>query len=170
MDLILWRHAQAEALPLPEGATAPAGALTLEIDWAADLARVLTPKGHRQAAAMGAWLRERLPQDARVLVSPAQRTQQTALALGRSFKTVCAIDPRADADAVLRAVRWGHADAGTVVVVGHQPTLGQVAARLMTGQDLDWSVRKGAVWWLRSRDRQGEAQVVLHAVINPESL
>jgi phosphohistidine phosphatase len=170
MDLILWRHAQAEALPLPEGATVTAGALTIEIDWAADLARELTPKGHRQAAAMGAWLRDRLPDDARVLVSPAQRAQQTALALGRTFKTVRAIDPRADVDAVLRAARWSGETGGTVVVVGHQPTLGMVAARLMTGQDLAWSVRKGGVWWLRSRARQGDQRLVLHAVVNPETL
>lgn len=170
MDLILWRHAQAEALPLPEGLAQAGGDVTVSIDWGADLARCLTPKGHRQAAAMGAWLHARLPAEARVLVSPAQRAQQTALALGRAFKTVRAIDPRADVDTVLRAARWGCEDGGTVLVVGHQPTLGQVAARLLTGQDLAWTVRKGGIWWLRSRARQGEQQVVLQTVLDPDAL
>jgi phosphohistidine phosphatase len=55
-----------------------------------------------------------------------------------------------------------------VLIVGHQPTLGLLAARLLTGQDQPWSVRKGAVWWLRSREREGDEQVVLHAVMPPD--
>jgi phosphohistidine phosphatase len=33
-----------------------------------------------------------------------------------------------------------------------------------------WPIRKGAVWWLRSRDREGTAQVVLQAMMAPDLL
>lgn len=170
MDLILWRHAQAEALPLEadQALAAQAGhELVIEVDPERDLARCLTPKGRRQAERMAAWLDARLPEATRVLVSPAQRTQQTALALGRSFKTVKALHPQATVDEVLKAARWPHGKEA-VLIVGHQPTLGLLAARLLTGQDLSWSVKKGAVWWLRSRERDGLQQVTLQSVIHPE--
>lgn len=159
MDLILWRHAQAVMLE-DEGAT---GAF----DLARDLARPLTPKGERQAARMAEWLNQRLPDTTRILVSPARRTQQTAEALGRRFRTVDAINPLASVDDVLAAARWPDARE-PVLIVGHQPTLGLLAARLLTGQDQPWSVRKGAAWWLRSREREGGEQVVLHAVVPPD--
>jgi phosphohistidine phosphatase len=55
-----------------------------------------------------------------------------------------------------------------VLVVGHQPTLGQAAALALTGVASAWSVRKGAVWWLRRRVRDGEVEVVLRAVVGPD--
>lgn len=152
MDLILWRHAEAverEGLP--------------------DLERMLTSKGERQAQRMADWLNHRIAHSTRVLASPALRCQQTAKALGRKFRTVDAIAPDASPDAVLEAARWPEASE-PVLVIGHQPTLGQVAALLLSGQALPWAVRKGAVWWLRSRDREGSAQVVLHAVMGPDGL
>lgn len=172
VDLILWRHAQAHPLPLDEALQAQALAgddLIVNIDPVQDLARTLTTKGERQAERMAQWLNQRLPESTRVLVSPAQRSQQTALALGRSFKTVNSIDPQASVDDLLEAARWPKAK-DPVVLVGHQPTLGMLAARLLTGQDLAWAVRKGAVWWLRGRERDGEQQVTLHAVQSPDFL
>lgn len=173
MDLILWRHAQAEDLPLDDEqvlAQRAAGAtIEVRIDVQADLARRLTSKGERQAERMASWLNQRLPESTRVLVSPAQRTQQTAQALGRPFKTVAAIDPHASVDDLLTAARWPHAKEA-VLIVGHQPTLGMLAAQLLTGYDLAWSVKKGGVWWLRSRERHGETQVTLHAVQAPDFL
>jgi phosphohistidine phosphatase len=143
--------------------------ITVHIDPVEDLARTLTAKGERQAERMAQWLNQRLTESTRVLVSPAQRTQQTALALGRSFKTVRAINPQASVDDLIEAARWPKSK-DPVLLIGHQPTLGMLAARLLTGQDLAWSVRKGAVWWLRSRDREGEPQVTLQAVQTPDFL
>lgn len=172
MDLILWRHAQAHALPVDdthaEAARAEEG-LTVHIDPVEDLARQLTPKGERQAERMAQWLNQRMPESTRILVSPARRTQQTAVALGRGFKTVRALNPQAGVGDLLKAARWPHAR-DPVLIVGHQPTLGMLAARLLTGQDLAWSVRKGAVWWLRAREREGAWQVTLHAVQSPDFL
>jgi len=152
MDLILWRHAEAverEGLP--------------------DLERMLTSKGERQAQRMADWLNHRIAHSTRVLASPALRCQQTAKALGRKFRTIDSIAPEAAPEAVLAAARWPEASE-PVLVIGHQPTLGQVAALLICGQAQPWAVRKGAVWWLRSRDREGSAQVVLHAVMGPDAL
>lgn len=153
MDLILWRHA--EAVPEREG-----------LD---DLDRPLTPKGERQAQRMAEWLNHRLAHSTRILVSPALRTQQTAKALDRSFKTVKAIAPDASATAVLSAARWPESNE-PVLIVGHQPTLGHVAALLLGEVAQSWVIKKGAVWWLRSRERETGSQVVLQAVQSPDCL
>ena len=153
MDLILWRHAEA----------------VLEREGLDDLERALTPKGERQAQRMADWLNQRLAHSTRILVSPARRCQQTAKALGRSFKTLDALAPDGDGEALLKAARWPDARE-PVLVIGHQPTLGLVAAQLLTGVPQPWAIKKGAVWWLRSRDREGAAQVVLQAVKAPDSL
>ena len=151
MDLILWRHA--EALEMREVAD--------------DLDRALTPKGERQAQRMATWLNRQLPASTRVLASPARRAQQTAAALERKIKTLPALAPETTVEALLHAVRWPDARE-PVLVVGHQPALGLVAAYLLAGQAQAWPVRKAAVWWLRARQREGVLQVVLHAVVSPE--
>jgi len=151
MDLILWRHA--EALELRELSD--------------DLDRALTPKGERQAQRMAEWLNRQLPSSTRVLASPARRAQQTAAALDRRVKTVPALAPDGSVEGLMHAVRWPESRE-PVLVVGHQPTLGLAAAYLLAGQPLPWAVRKGAVWWLRAREREGVRQVVLHAVMAPE--
>jgi phosphohistidine phosphatase len=148
MDLILWRHAEAEP-------------------GEPDLGRRLTAKGVKQAERMGAWLARHLPDSARILVSPADRARQTALGLKRKFKTVNELAPGASAAAVLAAANWPDSKE-TVVVVGHQPTLGTVASFLLAGEEAYWSVRKGGVWWLSSRDRSGPSAVVLRVVIAPD--
>jgi phosphohistidine phosphatase len=148
MDLILWRHAEAEP-------------------GAPDLGRRLTPKGVRQAARMAAWLGRHLPDSSRVLVSPADRAQQTAAALGRKFHTVDALAPGGSVAALLAAANWPESRE-TVLIVGHQPTLGAAASFLLSGDEAYWSVKKGAVWWLTNRDRMGGAAVVLRVAIGPE--
>jgi phosphohistidine phosphatase len=148
MDLILWRHAEAEP-------------------GEPDLGRRLTAKGQKQAESVGTWLDGRLPQTARILVSPAVRAQETAKALERKFKTIDALAPGASVAVVLAAAGWPEAEE-PVVVVGHQPTLGGVASFLLAGEAAYWSVRKGAVWWLSNRYRAGDGAVVLRAVIGPD--
>jgi len=146
MDLILWRHADAE----------PGGR---------DLERKLTNKGRKQAKRVAAWLREWLPEDAVVLVSPARRAQQTAEALSDSFRTVAQLAPDASPHEVLAAAGWPKGS-GSVVVVGHQPTLGRAAALALTGAAADWNIKKGAAWWLSFDENDKEA--VLRAVTSPE--
>ncbi len=151
MDLILWRHAEAFD---PHG----------DED---DLDRALTPKGERQAQRMADWLNRQLPASVKVMASPARRTQQTAAALDRKVKTSADLAPGSTVEALLHAARWPDGR-DSVLVVGHQPTLGLAAAYLLSGQALAWPLRKGAVVWLRSREREGQGQVLLHAALAPE--
>jgi phosphohistidine phosphatase len=153
MDLILWRHAEAHVAREGQG----------------DLDRPLTSKGERHAQRMAEWLNQRIAHSTRILASPALRAQQTAQALGKSFKTLAALAPDANGEALLKAARWPDSPE-PVLVVGHQPTLGLVAAQLLAEQAQAWTMKKGAVWWLRSRDREGESQVVLQAVQSPDCL
>ncbi len=153
MDLILWRHAEAFEPRPGQG----------------DLDRPLTPKGERQAQRMAQWLTRQLPASARVLVSPARRTQQTAEALDRKFKTAPELGPDGSVEALLALARWPD-KREPVLVVGHQPTLGLTAAYLLSGQAQAWPLRKGAVVWLRLRRRADDDQVLLHVALAPESL
>jgi phosphohistidine phosphatase len=153
MDLILWRHAEAIDLELVGD----------------DMARTLTPRGDKQAARMATWLDRQLPDGAKLYVSPAERTQQTARALGRKFKTSSAISPLANVDELLQLVQWPQAKS-CVVVVGHQPTLGQTIARLVGLSEGECAVKKGAVWWLRYRERESGGQTVVVTVQSPDLL
>jgi phosphohistidine phosphatase len=166
--LLLWRHAEAEeGLP--------------------DLSRALTRRGRRQADTMAAWLRPRLPQRWRLLASPAVRTMQTARALTDAVTVDERLAPDASVDAYLAVIGWAAGDQstdetsetanggvgdarGALLVVGHQPLLGGVAGRLLSGLERDFSVRKGAVWWLLHRERQGAVEIVLRAVVDPAQL
>lgn len=147
MDLILWRHAEAE-------------------DDAPDLERKLTAKGRRQAEKVAGWLNARLPDNARILASPTARTQETAAILKRPFDTVAAIGPGASWAAIIEAAGWPD-HRGTIVIVGHQPVLGEVAARLLAGEASSWSVKKGALWWFTHRGRDSTG-TMLRAVIGPD--
>lgn len=151
MELILWRHADAE----------DAGA-------GGDEARALTKKGRRQAERMAGWLRGRLEGEWTVLSSPAVRARETVEALGRRYEVRRGLGTASHAGDVLREAGWP--GGGQVVVVGHQPTLGEVAARLLGRDAGGVSFRKGAVWWFVTRDRGGGAETVLKAVVDPDLL
>lgn len=169
MQIILWRHADAEDL--------------VQHDWQ----RNLTPKGLRQADRMAAWLAPQIESDWshwRVIASPANRAQQTARALQRPIETVETIAPDAPPEAVLDAVGW-RTDGSilpdatlepprNVIVVGHQPTLGMVAAYLLRGASGHVSVRKGSMWWFHVRERLREGvhvrETVLKAVQTPDTV
>jgi phosphohistidine phosphatase len=152
MDLILWRHADAE-----EG-----------IEGQDDLERSLTPRGLKQAARVAAWLDRQLPEGTRVLSSPARRCEQTALALGRKYKLRDELAPDGTLAGLLEAAQWPNAKQA-MLIVGHQPLLGQVIAELLGFQHPSCVVRKGAVWWLRTRERDGHQQSVLAAVQSPDT-
>jgi len=156
MDLLLWRHAEAEEVP----ADAQSGN---------DLERSLTPRGEKQAARMAAWLDRQLPERARILVSPARRCEQTALALGRKYKIRAELGPDAPPSQLLELVQWP-VNKLPILVIGHQPTLGQTIAQLLGLQESDCAVKKGALWWLRTREREGGLQTVVVTVQSPELL
>ncbi len=148
MDLVLWRHAEAE-------------------DGLNDSARALTKRGRKQAAQMAKWLKARLPEGTSVVISPAKRTEQTAEPLGMPCRSSAKVGTSASPADVLDEVGWQHRS-GTVVVVGHQPTLGRVAALLLSGTAADWTIKKGAVWWISCRRREGREEISLKAAIAPD--
>src|SRR5262249_15880061 len=150
MDLILWRHAEAEP-------------------GEPDLGRRLTAKGHKQAEKVAEWLEQHLPDNCRILVSPAQRAQPTATVLGGEYKTVPEIGPRASAEEVVAAAGWRDSKE-TVLVVGHQPTLGEAAALLVQGEAASWSIKKGGLWWISQRAREDASAPVVRVVLSPEYL
>lgn len=151
MDLILWRHAEAED----------------EAEGLDDLERALTQRGEKQASRVGAWLDRQLPEGTRVLSSPARRCEQTVLALGRKYKLRPELAPGASVQDLLGAAQWPHAKQ-PVLLVGHQPVLGETVAQLMGMAATGCPVRKGAVWWLRTRERDGQEQTVVWAVHSPD--
>lgn len=153
MDLVIWRHAEAQ-------------------EWTQgcdDMVRPLTSRGEKQAARMAIWLDRQLPGNARIFVSPALRAEQTARALARKFKVRPELSPDGTAAQLLELVQWPDAK-GVVLVVGHQPTLGQTIAQLIGLSATECSVKKGAVWWLRSRQREDLTQTVVVTVQSPELL
>ena len=77
-----------------------------------------------------------------------------ARALKRRFRTVPELAPGASAAPVLSAAGWPDTRE-SALIVGHQPTLGEVASLLLFDEEAPWSMRKGAVWWLTNRVRAG---------------
>lgn len=150
MDLILWRHAEAEdskpGVP--------------------DMERKLTQRGERHARQIAAWLHEQKPRALNVLVSPAKRSQQTAKALDLPFKVERKLGVGAPVVDLLAAADWPD-HAGTVLLVAHQPTIGRLASLLMAGAESNWTIKKGSLWWFTNRVRHNERQTIVRAVINP---
>ena len=151
MELILWRHADAED-PGPQG----------------DAARRLTRKGEKQAERMARWLRPQLEGTWRVVSSPAVRALETVAPLDLPYEVRETVSTAAGPEQILEEAGWP--DGGQVVVVGHQPTLGQVAAMLLGGQSGEVSVRKGAILWFSTRNRDDREETVLKAVLDPDTL
>lgn len=148
MELLLWRHAEAE-IGEP------------------DAGRALTAKGIKQAQRMAQWLDRNLPNSCRILVSPAVRTVQTADALKRKYKLCPEIAPDMPASNILTAANWPHARE-PVLIIGHQPALGQAASLLLTGSAQDWTVRKANIWWIARRERDEVTSIYLKAVLSPD--
>jgi phosphohistidine phosphatase len=153
MDLIFWRHAEAFD----------------PLDGQDDLSRTLTPKGEKQALRMSQWLDRQLPEGVRIISSPAVRCEQTVKPLGRKVKYKSEILPNASLDDLLVTSGWPDSKM-SVLIVGHQPVLGQAIAYLLGLPHGECSVRKGAVWWLRSRVRDGITQTIVVSVQTPELL
>lgn len=153
MDLILWRHAEAQD----------------SLEGQEDGLRALTGRGEKQAARMAYWLDRQLPEGVRVLVSPARRCEQTVQALDRKFKIRPELAIGGTVDQLLEAAQWPQGKA-TVLIVGHQPVLGQTIARLLGLGASECVVKRGAVWWLRNRERGELSQTVVVTVQSPEVL
>ena len=157
MDLILWRHADAgDALA----------------DAEADFSRPLSDRGRKQSARVAQWLLARLPERCRVISSPAPRARQTAEALGLKLRLDDCLAPGAPGSRLLDVAGWPQGHEGRarhVVLIGHQPSLGEAVSLAMGATGQPWTVRKGSVLWLSARlADHGGYSVSLRAVIGPD--
>jgi phosphohistidine phosphatase len=119
--LILFRHAKAEQSPGKP-----------------DQGRKLTDRGRRDARSAGAWLHDQALGPELVLCSTALRARQTweaavdGGACGEEVDYSRAVYS-GGADAVLNEVRETGGDAQVVLVIGHNPTMANLASRLAEG-------------------------------------
>lgn len=119
--LVVVRHAKAEAF----GST--------------DFDRELADRGRGDAAAAGAWLADRGVVPDAAIVSAATRTRQTweVLTEAAGWSVAAEFDQGlygADEDAVLDLVRIADEEVGTLLVLGHNPTMGLLAQLLDDGE------------------------------------
>ena len=151
MDLIFWRHA--ETVQAVEGQT--------------DAVRELSARGERQAQRMAQWLERQLPESTKILCCPTVRAEQTVMPLGRKYKLRDELSPNASIDDVLSLVQWPM-NKHSVLLVTHQPLIGEMIRKLLEIQIPEVVVKKGSVWWIRSRDKGDQIQTMLVTVQTPE--
>jgi phosphohistidine phosphatase len=124
--LILFRHAKAEAAASGQK----------------DLARALIERGRKDAACIGAYMATHALTPDRVLVSPARRTQETWKQQSSAFKPAPAATTTeklydATPHAILAAIKDMPATAHTLLVVGHNPGLHDLALMLIASGDIE---------------------------------
>jgi phosphohistidine phosphatase len=108
-------------------------------DGPADADRALTERGLRQAVAMGSWLEHAGLVPDRVLVSPARRAAQTWEGAGSALALALPpiVEPRIydnTVEALLAVIREVPDDVRTLTVVGHNPSIGELASVLDDGR------------------------------------
>lgn len=164
-NLIFWRHADAEIQSVSGN----------------DIDRVLTKRGRKDAAKMAKWLHQYLPENTVIYCSPAQRCLETVAALQNlnvakiQHEMKVAAFLSVDGSVAEMAKKLTDTDnSKTYLIVGHQPNLGLLIAKLLGMQESASVVKKGAVWWLRQRNIAGvsdiAAQTYLFAVQHPDYL
>lgn len=100
-------------------------------DSVADHDRPLAPRGEREAALAGEWLREHVPAIDAVLCSSALRTRQT-LARTMIAAPTSYLDALygASPGTMITQISGADDEVTTLLVVGHEPTISQVALGL----------------------------------------
>lgn len=154
-NLILWRHAEAEA----ESASGK------------DTDRELTKRGRKDAAKMAKWLSQHLPADTQVLCSPARRCLETAGALHVLNNAEVKVSDFLGVESTVERIFKAVADSDptrTLLVVGHQPNLGLLVSRLVGMGPQACVVKKGSVWWIAQRFVDGEAQHYIYTIQQPD--
>jgi probable hydrolase protein len=155
MNLLLWRHADAEALDN-------------------DLARQLTIKGKEQARKMAQWINAHFYQDYTCWVSQAKRTQQTASYLTENMVINSKLNPGANVQKIIDELAKLKSNTD-LILVGHQPWIGKLALFLINGYHYPnsyLSFKKANIWWLENKDGFNHASSFFHlkAVLSPALL
>lgn len=155
-DLLLLRHAAAMS-ESPDGR---------------DVSRPLRPIGMREAKAAGLWLREHGVHPDRVLCSPAQRAVMTAEAvlreLGIEAEPVLEADIYDAVPGTLIDLIERHADARTLLVIGHNPGMEQLVGLLTAGASTDSrGMPPAGLAWLQTTAPLQPGAARLHAFWSP---
>lgn len=153
-DLLLWRHAEAEDMSVT----------------GQDADRALTKRGRKDAAGMAKWLHQHLPEGTLVLCSPARRCRETVEALTALTQAEIKIVDFLSVESSLQQIEDALADYDSVkalLLVGHQPNLGFLMARLLVMQQSAPVVKKGSVSWLRKRHAGDTEEYYIYAVQQP---
>jgi len=153
-NLIIWRHAEAEA----------------QSESGHDRDRVLTKRGRKDAGRIAKWLYKHLPEHTELLCSPARRCLQTADALHDLNQMEIKIADCLSLDSHVGRMTQevdNQDDTQTIILVGHQPNLGLFIAKLLGLHQSACVVKKGAVWWLKQRKLDGVSHYYIEAVKQP---
>jgi phosphohistidine phosphatase len=145
--------------------------------WPDDRDRPLTPDGDEQFREVAAGLAELVSTVDVVLSSPLVRALQTAAILEKKAGWpealhFDALEPGAQAQDVLDALQ-PHATASSIALVGHEPTLHELASYLLTGDaaTVAISMRTGGVVCLSTEDGAPRAgRALLEWAVHPRIL
>lgn len=107
-----------------------------------DHARPLNPRGKEAAERIGAYMAKHHLVPDQVLCSTAERTRETWEIVQKAFAnpTKATFEKRlydADADGILAVLRETTPDAHTVMIIGHNPALQDIATQLIAAGDID---------------------------------
>jgi len=124
--LILFRHAKAE--PSEPGTE--------------DHARALIERGRKDAAKIGAYMAGHGLTPDKVIISPATRTQETWKYAGAAFRpppaaTSATAVYEATAAALVGVIKAVPTSAHTLLIIGHNPSLHEVAVALIASGDIE---------------------------------
>ncbi|MCX5661856.1 MAG: histidine phosphatase family protein [Planctomycetota bacterium] len=117
MELVIFRHGAAEDVG-PDGD---------------DASRRLTPEGQEKTLAAAQGLAAIIDRPSVILASPKMRAMQTAKILGQVFKrepVEMALLAEGSPPRLAQAI--GRREEPSIMVVGHEPTLSELAANLLT--------------------------------------
>jgi len=155
-DILLLRHAAAMSAS-PDGS---------------DGARPLSQLGEREAREAGRWLASHHVKPDRVLCSPARRTVMTAQAvldaLGMRIEPILEPSMYDAAPGTLISLIDQQSDAGTIVLVGHNPGLEQLVGLLTEGSSTESrGMPPAGLAWLQAALPLQPGAARLHAFWSP---
>lgn len=168
-NLLLWRHADAEPLTEFEG-------LGFKNQ---DSARLLSKKGLKQAEKMAAWLCNNMPKNTLIISSNAIRAEQTAQALKHDYIVFASLSPAATLQEVVDTLNHLPKQRlyyESLLVIGHQPWLGLLAAQLLClplslpKNSKEISIKKGTMWWFKRKILTKNQPFKLLTIIAPSLL
>lgn len=164
MQLCLLRHAKAEMVISPDSQV--------------DAKRALTPEGERKMRQVAAGMVSMDLKIEVILSSPYVRARQTAeiaaraLGLMESLVLTDSLAAVAGPAEVVEVINARHSARQTILLVGHEPNLGQLASLLLSGRENGLGIlfKKAALMSLSSEELKRGKCAVLEWFLTPKQL